>query len=148
MLIYRIALAKYAYQLKASGRAARWNSNEKEVIYTSCSRSLACLENIVHRNQKGLNQAFKVMIIEVPNDLKIDEVKLHDLPTDWKEFYKMPFTQSLGDQWIKKSKSLILKVPSAIIKEEHNFLINPLHPAFLRCKLLSVEEFEFDIRIK
>ena len=58
MFVYRIALIKYANSLKASGRAARWNPNETEVIYTSANRSLACMENVVHRGQLGLNQVF------------------------------------------------------------------------------------------
>lgn len=59
MLVYRIALVKFSDSLKASGRAARWNSNDIDVIYTASSRALACLENVVHRNQLGLSSNFK-----------------------------------------------------------------------------------------
>lgn len=148
MLVYRIALAKYALSLKASGRAARWNPNKVEVIYTSSSRSLACLENVVHRNQFGLNQAFSVMIISIPGKIKTSSITLANLPFDWKEFDQMLYTQRLGQEWADKKETAVLQVPSSIIGSEHNYLINPLHPDFELIRLVEVESFDFDKRIK
>jgi RES domain-containing protein len=148
MLVYRIALAKYATALKASGRAARWNPNEVEMIYTASSRSLACLENVVHRNKAGLNDNFKVMIIDAPDNLAIAQIYLNDLPADWRAFNHMPYTQTLGAQWIKENKTAILQVPSSIIDGETNYLLNPNHTDFGLVKLLRVEDFVFDVRIK
>jgi RES domain-containing protein len=148
MLVYRIALAKYADSLKASGRAARWNPNDFQMIYTSSSRALACLENIVHRSQVGLMSLFSVMVIEIPDKLKQEQVTLNDLPSDWKEYGQMLSTQSTGEHWLRGAKSAILKVPSAIIEEEVNYLINPLHKDFLSIKLIATEPFVFDSRLK
>lgn len=148
MQVFRIGLAKYTHSLLASGRAARWNPNEIEMIYTAGSRSLACLENVVHRNQIGLNQSFKVMTIEIPDELLILNITLKDLQKGWSEFHHTPITQKLGEDWIKDAKSAVLKVPSAIINAEYNYLINPLHPDFKSIKLLKSETFVFDKRIK
>ncbi|MFA4870642.1 MAG: RES family NAD+ phosphorylase [Pedobacter sp.] len=148
MQVFRIGLAKYTDSLQASGRAARWNPNDIEMIYTAGSRSLACLENVVHRNQIGLNQSFKVMTIEIPDDLVILSIEQKKLQTDWTEFHNMPVTQKLGEDWIIAGKSAILKVPSAIINAEYNYLINPKHPDFKSIKLLKSEIFIFDKRIK
>jgi len=148
MLVFRIALSKYANALVCSGRAARWNPNETDVIYTACSRSLACLENVVHRNQLGLNQAFKVMTIEIPDDIRITNLDLRKLPESWTAFQNMPLTQAIGADWINDNKSAVLKVPSAIINAEYNYLINPLHVDFKSIKLLKSETFIFDRRIK
>ncbi|NCD68463.1 RES family NAD+ phosphorylase [Mucilaginibacter agri] len=148
MLVYRIALTKYADKLFASGRAARWNPNETEVIYTASSRSLACLENVVHRSQLGLNQLFSVMTIEIPDELKKDIVNHTELPHDWREFQQMPLTQAIGEKWIKGGKTATMQVPSAIIEEETNYLLNPKHPDFKKIKLLRTEMFVFDVRIK
>lgn len=148
MLVFRIALAKYANSLISSGRAARWNPNETDMIYTACSRSLACLENVVHRNQIGLNQAFKVMTIEIPDDISIISLDVRKLPANWTEFQSMPSTQALGSDWINTNKSAVLKVPSAIINAEYNYLLNPLHVDFKSIKLLKSETFIFDRRIK
>ncbi|MEJ2880877.1 RES family NAD+ phosphorylase [Pedobacter sp. GR22-6] len=148
MQVFRIALARYASTLIASGRAARWNPNDVEMIYTAGSRSLACLENVVHRNQVGLNQAFQVMTIAIPDDIRIISVDLKKLPVDWINYENIPLTQQLGENWIQESKSAVLKVPSSIIMAEYNYLINPLHPDFKSIKLLKSESFVFDRRIK
>jgi RES domain-containing protein len=148
MLIYRIAIAKYADKLAASGRAARWNPNDVEMIYTASSRSLACLENVVHRNQVGLNLAFRVMTIEVPDQLFISSIKLKDLPPDWQEYNQMAYTQSMGEKWIRERQSALLAVPSSIIEEEVNYLINPKHDDFKLIKLVKTAPFVFDQRIK
>lgn len=148
MQVFRIGLAKYTNSLNASGRAARWNPNDIEMIYTAGSRSLACLENVVHRNQIGLNQSFKVMTIEIPDDLLILTIQQKNLQEDWTEFHQMPITQKMGENWINEAKSTVLSVPSAIINAEYNYLINPKHPDFKSIKLLKSEIFIFDKRIK
>jgi RES domain-containing protein len=148
MLVYRITLTKFANKLVASGRAARWNPNETEVIYTASSRSLACLENVVHRSYLGLNQLFSILTIEVPDTVKKGIVKFNDLPADWREFAQMPLTQSIGQNWLNKAHTAILQVPSSIIEEEVNYLINPQHPDFRKIKLLNTDRFVFDMRIK
>lgn len=148
MLVYRITLAKYAERLAASGRAARWNPNDVEMIYTSGSRSLACLENVVHRNQIGLNMAFRVMIIEIPDDLLVLNIPVASLPPNWTDFQNMPLTQSIGEKWVKDCSSPVLKVCSSIIEGEFNYLLNPQHQDFRLIKLLHAEPFVFDKRIK
>lgn len=148
MQIFRIALAKYAQALVASGRAARWNPNDIDIIYAAGSRSLACLENVVHRNQIGLSNPFQVMTIEVPDDLHVMSIELKQLPEDWTSYLNTPLTQSLGEEWINQAKSVLLKVPSSIIPTENNYLINPKHTDFKLIKLLKSEPFIFDKRIK
>lgn len=148
MFIYRIALSIYADALKASGRAARWNLNETEMIYTSSSRSLACLENVVHRGQLGLNQIFSVMTIQIDDKIERETIGLNDLPADWKEFYQMPMTQALGEKWISTKRTVVMEVPSSIVEEEVNYLINPKHPDFNLIKLIKTDPFVFDKRIK
>ncbi len=135
-------------KLLASGYPARWNSKDVKMIYTAQSRALACLENVVHRNSKGLLKNFRVMQISVPDDIGLREIKESDLIEGWKEFDKMPYTQSLGDQWIREEASAILKAPSVIISGDSNFLLNPVHKDYQGIKLLRTDPFEFDDRIK
>ena len=132
----------------ASGRAARWNPNEVEMIYTASSRSLACLENVVHRNQFGLSQIFSVMLIECPDDLEIKKINLNELPADWKDYNQMIVTQRMGAKWIKEGETAILSVPSSIIEEEVNYLLNPKHKDFDRIRIIEIRPFIFDERIK
>ncbi len=82
MLVYRITKTKYANELVASGFRNRWNEDGQFVIYTSDSRSLACLENLVHRSNSGNDQLFRTMIISIPDDipiLTIQEKEIHPI---------------------------------------------------------------------
>ena len=132
----------------ASGRAARWNPNEVKMIYTASSRSLACLENVVHRTQFGLTQAFDIMTIDCPASIKIKSVLKSDLPANWADYDQMAITQAIGKNWIKENQSAILQVPSSIIDEEFNYLLNPGHEGFKLVKLIKTQPFVFDRRIK
>lgn len=148
MLVYRICMNKFATGLFASGRAARWNSNDIKMVYTASSRSLACLENVVHRSQAGLSQLFSVLTINCPETVKIKTIAIADLPPNWTEYEQMAITQKIGDDWIKDNSSAILRVPSSIIEEEFNYLLNPEHDDFKKIKLLKSIPFIFDKRIK
>lgn len=148
MKVYRICLAKWATKLTASGYPARWNSKGRFVLYTAGSRALACLENVVHRSSEGLGGRFKVMLIEIPEHLEIEEIKLGDLEEEWFSFESFYYCQSIGNDWIDNGKSAVLKVPSVIVPNESNYIINIQHPDFNQIKLTSTEDFNFDPRIK
>jgi RES domain-containing protein len=148
MIAYRITLTRFAGGLFASGNPARWNSKDVKVIYTAGSRSLACLENVVHRSSLGLRENFKTILVEIPDDVEMEELNISTLDPRWREYAQYPYTQRVGDQWIKNALSVVLKVPSAIVPEEYNYLLNPIHKDFHRIKYLGNEPFDFDERIK
>ncbi|MBC8155492.1 MAG: RES family NAD+ phosphorylase [Bacteroidetes bacterium] len=148
MVVYRITKATYADRLVASGGAARWNERGQYVIYTAATRALACLENVVHRSGEGLLDVFRVMVIDVPGDLAIETVAIDDLPPDWFDFRRYEVCQRLGGGWLRSGQSAVLRIPSAIISHEWNYLLNPAHPQFSTIRLLRTEPFVFDPRIK
>lgn len=148
MLVYRICLEKWSHKLAPSGAAARWNSKGIQVIYTAASRSLACLENLVHRSGEGINAEFRILTINVPDKLEISEVNLDALSANWREYSNNITCRDIGDSWISKCEAVILKVPSAIIPEESNYLLNPNHSDFKLIKVKNIENFKFDQRIK
>lgn len=148
MLVYRICLAKYADDLFASGYRARWNYKDQFVIYTASSRALACLENVVHRSGEGLNDQFRVLVIDVPDDLVIEEIDLAQLPKNWEKASRYALCQPLGAAWYTARQSAVLRVPSSIIPQEHNYVLNSRHPEFRRIQIVGREEFSFDARIK
>lgn len=147
MKVYRITLEPYSHRLYASGRIARWNSKGTFVIYSASSRALACLENVVHRGGEGLNGSFRTMTIEIPDGLPMSVIKPDELETSWKDYRKQVSTRILGDQWVRQCETPVLQVPSAIIPEEHNYLINPNHPQFAQIQLLKTDPFVFDGRL-
>ena len=146
MTVFRITTEKWCKSLSASGYPARWSAKGKFVIYTAESRSLACLENLVHRSGEGSNTLFKVMLIEIPDKLTIETINETALTKGWFKIDNYPYCQSIGEKWLNESKSCVLKVPSVIVKKEHNYLINPNHPDFKRITLLGNEDFDFDSR--
>jgi len=146
MKVYRITLAQYAQKLYAPGTAARWNSQGRFVIYTAGSVSLACLENLVHRNAAALLGDFRIMYINIPDNLTIDELPASSLGQNWEVNFMQ--TRQIGNNWLDEQSSTILKVPSAIVQEEYNYLINPAHPEFAHISLLGSEAFTFDRRLK
>lgn len=152
MLVYRITQTKYAAALFAPGFAGRWNSDNERMIYTGGSASLSCLEVLAHRNGAGLSSGrFSMAVIEIDDQLPIEEVKLNRLQklnAEWFKVLHYPITQKLGNQWLSEMSSAVLKVPSAIVDREYNYLLNPAHPAFSKIKVLDVTPFNFDSRLK
>ena len=146
MTVFRITTEQWSKQLTGSGHSARWSSRGNFIIYTAQNRALACLENLVHRSGEGSNALFKVMLIEVPDSIKIHVVDLKILKKDWYTMPNYAYCQSIGNQWLRDAKTAVMKVPSAVIKAEYNYLLNPYHPEFKKIKLTGTEPFDFDER--
>lgn len=147
MNVFRIVRERWSHELRASGNEARWNSEGNLIIYTSASRALACLENFVHRSGENSKQLFATTVIKIPDELKIEEIKLKDLPHDWNDRMNFSITQKTGNDWLTSLSSAVLKVPSAIIPEEFNYLLNPAHNDFRKIRVIRKEVFRFDKRM-
>lgn len=152
MNVYRISQTKYAYDRKGPGIDGRWNSLGQYMIYTGGSLALSCLEKLVHTPGSSLYTGdFSVIIFHIPDDLPVFEIgidKLRKLNEDWQRVINYPLTQMLGDTWLRKMETAVLKVPSAIIDLEYNYLFNPLHPDYNKITISSVSKFTFDKRLK
>jgi RES domain-containing protein len=147
MIVFRICKKEYSQTLQASGYAGRWNTKETFGIYTAESRSLACLENLVHRSGEGNNAIYKVMQINIPDAIKIEAIDPKNLNKNWTKIDNIYKTQLMGSNWLKSLTTVILKIPSSIIKNEFNYLLNPNHPDFKKIKIQSVDDFEFDSKM-
>lgn len=148
MLVYRIVHQLYSNTLVASGIKGRWNSAGKKVIYASESIALAFLESMIRRQGVGFNRDFKIMIIEVAPKAVISEIDINDLDKDWRNINDYSLCQPLGDKWYDVSKSLILKVPSSILPQLNNYVINATHAQFKQVKLIAVTDLVPDNRIE
>jgi len=152
MKIYRIGQTKYARDTRGSGIDGRWNSLGRYVIYFGGSLALSCLEKLVHTPGTSLYTGdSSVTIAEVPDRLPVKEVTLKELvklDPDWNKVINYPITQAIGDTWLQSLETAVLKVPSAIIEMEYNYLVNPAHPDFNKIKFVAVNKFTFDNRLK
>lgn len=145
--IYRITKEKWAGILNGSGYAGRWNPNGIFVCYTAQSKALACLEMLVHLQTNELNHSFKITKINLPAGIIVSEINENELGDNWQDYFEMHRTQELGKKWIFSHESCLLKVPSALLKGEYNYLINPAHPDFKKIEDLEIEDFVFDPRL-
>lgn len=150
MLVYRLARKKYKIELSGKGAAVtgnRWNSKGVEMIYTASSRALAMAEVAVHLSLATLPNDYVMLEIEIPDNIPQDTVDLDLLPVSWNNFPHPRYTQILGDEFIHEAEFLILKVPSAVVKGDFNYLINPYHPQFSHVRIASYDDFPFDQRL-
>lgn len=147
MEIFRVTEAEYANSLYASGWEGRWNQEGQKVIYTASSRSLACLENLVHRRGRGWRADFKVMVIYLPDDLAQERIELDSLPQNWNKQSDISTCQYQGATWYNRASSPVLSVPSAVIPMERNLVINTEHSNSSAIQLIHTEPFYFDPRL-
>ncbi len=148
MLVYRIVHKKYSTSLFASGLKGRWNGTGKKVIYTAESIPLAFLENMVRRQGVGFNSDFKIMIIEIPDSVSISVINTSDLESGWRDFKDNSKCQFLGDKWYDEGKAMILKVPSAVLSEAFNYIINSEFSDYGMVNLIAVTDLIPDERIE
>ena len=148
MEVFRISKQAYAHTLRSSGSANRWNTKGQQVIYIGSSRSLSSLELVVHRGSVQPATAYKVMVILVADDDHlIKQVQLKDLPSNWRSLASYAALQKIGSTWYDSQETVVLKVPSAIIIYEHNYIINTEHPDFDRTvQLVWTEDYFWDSR--
>jgi RES domain-containing protein len=148
MLVYNIRSQKYSASLTASGVANRWNKKDEFVIYAAQSISLATLELLVHKNSIHQEITYKSLTIQISdnNSIEIFDKKL--LPKDWKSLNSYSILQNFGSLWYQSRRSLVLQIPSVIIPQEFNYIINTLHPEFTsKIELLNIEDFLWDDRL-
>jgi len=148
MIVYRISSNRFADKLQASGIASRWNFDNQYVLYTSESRALACLENVVHRSTTTLQGLFKTQVILIPDSITMEIIIEKDLPLGWSRIDRFSVCKNLGSAWYVFMNTTTLRVPSSLIPKENNYIISTIHPDYNQVKLLDVEDFSFDPRIK
>lgn len=154
MKLYRIERKKYLKQTlsgigASKSKGFRWNSENTRLVYTAETRALAMLEVSVHLDlSEDLPKDRYFVEIEIPDDISALEVEITDLPERWDSKPPSLVTQIIGDDFVKNNEAAILKVPSCIVPEEYNYLINPLHPDAKKIKVINQLPMKFDGRLK
>lgn len=150
MYVYRLLRKKYPIQLSGKGAAAfgnRWNSKGTEIVYAAESRALAMAEVVVHLSLETLPNDFVMAEIEIPKSIKVISLDFEDLPYGWNSFPHLLDTQKIGDKFISQQQSCVLKVPSAVVPGDCNYLINPHHSDFSLISIIDQRDFPFDPRV-
>ncbi len=150
MRVYRLTLPRYedtAFAGEGARRVGgRWTPPGRPVVHTSASVALAVLETLVHTGV-GSMPLQRVMAVDVPDALPVATVDVATLPGDWRRTPPPPALLHVGRGWLDTGHAVLLRVPSAIVPIEFNYLLNPRHPAFGRLRIHGPESFEIDKRL-
>jgi RES domain-containing protein len=150
MLVYRIVTHRYSNDLNGKGASlygGRWNEIGTAILYAAQHRSLALCEMMVNLDEIQLEQDFDILTISVPDKSKHKKLTTKQLPDNWKSRFIQNDTKLIGNKFAAEKKYLSLEVPSVVIPEESNFLINPLHEDFQKVKIVERKQFIFDRRL-
>lgn len=150
MKIYRLSREKFAKDMSGTGarlNGGRWNSKGKNAIYTAENISLAKLEVTVHLDLDLIPNDYCLIEMSLPDDAKIKTLDISKLSQDWDTIPHSESTQLLGDDFLDNNNYVALKVPSAIVPQEHNYILNPNHSDFSEIIITKIESFTFDNRL-
>ena len=150
LTLWRIAKARYASTAfdgeGARVNGGRWNSVGVRVAYASQSIALASLEVMVGLQKSRLLPAYSLVSAQV-DEAGVEVLPFPALPANWRSHPPAPESQAIGDLWIAEQRSLVLRVPSAIIDGEFNYLLNPAHPEFGGVTISPPAPFAFEPRL-
>lgn len=124
----------------------RWNFPDIPLVYCAESRSLAALEVLANIRDPKIH--FTQPWVTIPAEIAGAMIERPEkLPENWQVNPYAPETQRFGQEWVRTQRSVALRVPSAVILGEFNYLLNPAHPDFKRVKVGKPEPFSFDPRL-
>jgi RES domain-containing protein len=148
MEVFRISKLKRVRDLSGFGaslKGQRWNRRGTSLLYTASYRSLALLEVVVHLPVFP-EEEYAIATLDVPTE-SITALAINQLPNQWSRYLQPGALAYLTDEWLTQEKYLAFRVPSAIVEQEYNYLLNPLHPNYNEIKIKHIEAFRFDDRL-
>jgi RES domain-containing protein len=127
--------------------SGRWHTKGHPVVYCTLNPATALLETLVHIeiDSEDRPERFQVLRIEGPESLSIEKVQADSLSPNWAE--DMNATQAIGDRWLSEKRSLLLQVPSVLVPETWNVLVNPRHVEINLLKIIAMYEHPFGSRL-
>ena len=130
--------------LRASGR---WHSRGRTIVYCAPNPATALLEVLVHAeiDLDDIPASYRYLEIEIPDRVSAEVLETRSLPTDWSS--QVAATRAAGDEWLASRRSAVLAVPSVIVPETRNFLLNPEHPEAAHIEVVRSYTHPFDARL-
>lgn len=147
--VWRIVDPKHAADafsgIGAEILGGRFNSKGRRLVYTAGSVSLALLELLVQANKRSRLREY----LCIPATFDASQVEVHDadLPNGWDARPYTHVSQHFGDRWLEEERSLVLRVPSVVVPQEYNYLINPAHPEMGTVEIGDAFPAPFDDRL-
>ncbi len=147
MIVYRICTTTYAEDISGIGakkHGGRWNPVGYKMLYAASHISLAALEILVHNANGIFLPKYVLLTLELPDLKSAKAINPDQLKKDW--YRDMSYTQMVGMDFLQ-SELLYMAVPSVVIQQEHNYIINPLHVKFGEVKVVNISPFDWDKRL-
>lgn len=149
MIVYRIVNSEYKDDLSGQGAflyGGRWNHQGQYALYAAQHISLAVLEIVVNFNSAlyKIKPQFHLLEIFIP-PTEIIKIDASALKKSWVDDWG--YTQYMGEQFLQQKNHLVLTMPSAVIPQEYNFMINPLHEDFKKVKIAGGVAYNLDSRL-
>lgn len=150
MRIFRIAKTQYINDLSGEGArlyGGRWNKVGDPMLYFSQNLSLCLLEIIVHVDYVEIPIDYSFIEAEIPDQVIKTIQSIDFIEPKWSTERAVAQLQMLGSNWLKKKESMAMRVPSAVMPQENNILINPLHEDFSKLRIIKTGKMDFDPRL-
>ena len=151
MGIWRLCRLKFVDQafhgIGAKLYGGRWNEPGLPVVYTASSLSLAMVETFVHLDDDLIPDDYVAIAADVPSEMALTRLNVADLPPDWRNYPPPDTLKQIGSEWLRSKTSAVLAVPSVVIPQEENYLLNPEHISFSRVIIHPAVPFQFDPRM-
>jgi RES domain-containing protein len=146
--IVKAAFATRAFDGEGARRfGGRWNSRGTAMVYTAGSQALAVLEMLVHLDASELLKHYRLIPATFDETL-VEVLNSKTLPPTWRRRPSPAAVRALGDRWVASAGSLVLRVPSAIVPDESNYLINIRHADFRKLLIGKPQAFRLDSRLR
>jgi RES domain-containing protein len=145
MELWRIS--NYADLSGAGGVRAggRWHTRGRRIVYLADHPANALLEMLVHMDRDLLPATYRLLRVIVPETIATEAVDADTLTADWRN--QPATTRDIGDQWLDRSSSALLQVPSVIVPQARNFLLNPAHADAAGFTVAEAIDAPFDPRL-
>jgi RES domain-containing protein len=151
-LVWRLARSEFANELDGHGPrlfGARWTSRGRNAVYTASHLSLSVLEVYVNIPQELRDDLpiLRAVRLSIPDDARTAQVSQEQLAELMAEPDPIAASRTVGDDWLDRSDTLVLEVPSVLVPEETNLVLNPAHARMVEVKIISARAFHFDPRL-
>lgn len=149
MRVWRLcSRAHAAFDGQGARRAGgRWNEKGIPLVYASATLSLAAQELFVHLDPAEVPKDFVAVSADIPESVPIKVLTTGSLPRNWRLYPAPESLPAIGTAWVRSLETAVLEVPSAVIPQERNYLLNPAHADFARIRPNRPEPFAFDPRM-
>jgi RES domain-containing protein len=145
MILWRISRHRDFSGTGGLRSPGRWHHAGQPVVYLAESPASALLEVCVHTSANDVPPDFAVLKIEAP-EVPVQSIELDELPAEWQS--RLELTRDLGTAWLQKKETPLLRVPSAIVPETANFLLNPAHFDAKKFSIVEASSYPFDFCLK